>query len=104
MLMKTTLVLLALAAAFGFGGRVATTSADSSTVDIKLVSLAAWTGEVDSMSTDGGDAGGAPTLAAYWQNERATNPILESAPLLEKPFLPPQLLAAVRAALDAARR
>ncbi|MGE0056456.1 MAG: bifunctional UDP-sugar hydrolase/5'-nucleotidase [Dehalococcoidia bacterium] len=68
----TLLTILAIAAAFVFAP--ASNAAENTTVELNLVSLAAWTGQVDPSSGDAGPTGGAATLAAYWQNERAANP------------------------------
>ena len=74
MFLKTTFAVFLLAAALIPGAGVATSFAGSSTVEINLVSMAAWTGEVDPLTSDAGPAGGAAALATYWHGERAANP------------------------------
>lgn len=74
MLLKATFLLSILAIASGIAAAPASNAAGDKIVELNLVSLAAWTGEVDAGSSDAGPVGGASTLAAYWQNERAANP------------------------------
>ena len=63
---------VALVAAVGFGSLALSTSAnaEAKTVNVQLLNVSDWHGQLDPLGT----VGGAAVLSTYFKNERATNP------------------------------